>query len=267
MRAKDIIHPEDAKAIQLIKTVPGCEKLIRLFMKLGYEAQYRGENLGNMVQVTTYSYPRVYVLFKEVIKKVGIKEPELYIYNDPVINSYTYGETNTFIALSSGLIEKLTDEELKGVIAHECGHILCKHTLYKTMFRTLRDMGIILGLIHKTMFAPLFLALQYWNRTSEFSADRCGAAIIGEETYQSVLAKLASGLKEDSGTSRRMVEQGKQYEAFKHSSVWNRIQQEYRCALYSHPQLCTRALDLDRWKNSYIYKTLRSTITHNSYHQ
>ena len=35
MKATDIMHPEDAKAIQMIKSVPGYEKLVRLFMKLG----------------------------------------------------------------------------------------------------------------------------------------------------------------------------------------------------------------------------------------
>ena len=52
MKATDIMHPEDAKAIQMIKSVPGYEKLVRLFMKLGYEMQYRGENLANMIRVT-----------------------------------------------------------------------------------------------------------------------------------------------------------------------------------------------------------------------
>ena len=49
------------------------------------------------------------------------------------------------------------------------------------MFRTLRDMGAFMGLIHRTLFAPLYLALQYWNRKSELSADRCGMIITSEE--------------------------------------------------------------------------------------
>ena len=257
MRAQDIMHPEDAKAIQMIKSVPGCERLVRKFMELGYEARYRGENLANMIQVTSRNFPEIYAPFKEVVKRVGIKEPELYVYNDPVMNAYTYGETNTFIALSSGLVEMMSREELKGVIAHECGHILCKHTLYLTMYKTLSDMGIFLGMIHRTMFAPLYLALQYWSRKSELSADRCGAAVVGEEIYQSALVKLASGMKDSSGQPHRLVEQGKEYEAFKRSSLLNRIQQECRCIFYSHPQLCTRALELDRWRTSFAYRQQR----------
>ena len=260
MRATDIMHPEDAKAIQIIKGVPGYEQLIRMFMKLGYEAQYRGENMANHIRVTTESFPEIYRLFKTVVANVGIQEPELYIYNDPEMNAYTYGETNTFIALSSGAVEKMNGEELMGIISHECGHILCRHTLYSTMFKTLTEMGSVFGVIHRTLFAPLYLALQYWNRKSELSADRCAAVVVDEEVYQSALVKLASGLKDVTGKARRLVEQGKQYESFKSSSLWYRIQQEYRCMFYSHPQLCTRALELDRWKDSYSYRVLRYTV-------
>lgn len=259
MRATDIMHPEDEKAIQIIKGVPGYEQLIRQFMKLGYEAQYRGENMANHVKVTLESFPDIYRLFKKVIKKVGIREPELYIYNDPEINAYTYGETNTFIALSSGAVEKMHEEELMGIMAHECGHILCKHALYSTMFKILTERENIFGTIHRALFAPLYLALKYWNRKSELSADRCAAVVVDEEVYQSTLLKLASGLKDITGKSRQLVEQGKQYEAFKRSSLWHQAQQEYRCMFYSHPQLCTRALELDRWKNLYNYKELRYT--------
>ena len=258
MRAQDIMHPEDAKAIRLIKSVPGCEVLVRKFMKLGYEAQYRGENLANMIKVTSRNFPDIYAIFKEVTVKIGIMEPELYVYNDPMMNAYTYGETRTFIALSSSLVERMSKEELKGIIAHECGHILCRHMLYLTMYETLKEMGVFLGLIPWMMFSPLYLALQYWNRKSELSADRCGAAVVGEETYQSVLIKLASGMKEESRQPDCLVEQGKAYEALKCSSLWNRIQQEYQRIFYSHPQLCVRALELDRWKVSYAYRSQRN---------
>ena len=72
MKATDIMHPEDAKAIQMIKSVPGCEQLIRVFMKLGYEAQYRGENLANHIKVTLKSFSEIYRLFKERSKSTRL---------------------------------------------------------------------------------------------------------------------------------------------------------------------------------------------------
>ena len=257
MRAQDIMHPEDAKAIQAIKSVPGYERLAKKLLRLGTEAQYKGENLANKVQVTPQSFPDVYAPFKEVVDRVGIKEPDLYVDNDPMIDAYTYGETHTFIVLSSGLIEKMSREELKGVIAHECGHILCKHTLYLTMYRMMESTGLLLGLIHRTLFAPLYFALLYWKRKGELSADRCGAVVVGEEIYQAALLKLASGMKESSGQLYRLVEQGKEFEALKRSSLLNRIQQECQCIFYTHPQPCVRALELNRWKMSYAYRRQR----------
>lgn len=197
MEAKDIMHPEDAKAIQAVKMIPGMDKVIACFIKFGFEQRFRGENLGNMIRVDAWNYPVLYHDFKELIQKVGIREPELYIYNSPYMNAYTYGETFTFIALTSGLIEHLDREELNSVIGHECGHILCKHVLYKTILITLEETGFLLGLIHRGLFLPIYGVLQYWNQKSELSADRCASVLVGEEVYQSALAKLASGLKSD----------------------------------------------------------------------
>lgn len=257
MKAKDIMHPEDAKAIQAIQKIKGVDNFIRMYMNMGYESLYRGENMANMIQVTEETFPEIYGAFQKVVNIVGINEPKLYIYNDPVINAFTYGETDTFIALSSGMIEHLDMEELKGVIAHECGHILCKHTLYMTILETIKDAGSFFRVISYSLLAPIFLAMQYWSRKSELSADRCGAAVVGEECYQRVLAKLASGMKHVSKNTRGLVEQGKLYIAFKRASLWNKVQQESRSMFYSHPQLCVRALELDRWKVSDNYKMLR----------
>lgn len=256
MEAKDIIHPEDAKAIKAIKGIPGLEKAIACFMKFGFEQQFRGENLGNMIRVDAWNYPVLYHDFQELVKKLGIREPDLYIYNSPYMNAYTYGETSTFIALSSGLIEHLDREELKSVIGHECGHILCKHVLYKTILITLEEAGYLFGLIHKGLFLPIYGALQYWSRKSELSADRCASVLVGEEVFQSALAKLASGLKSDKRDN--LIRQGRAYEEFRKSSLWNRLQQGYHTAFYSHPQLCVRALEVERWRYSFQYRHLFS---------
>lgn len=256
MEAREIIHPEDAKAIKALKRVPGLEKAVAYYMRLGFERQLRGENLGNMLRVNGRNCPVLYQDFKDVVRKVGIPEPELYIYNSPEMNAYTYGNTCVFIALSSGLIEHLDRVELLSVIGHECGHILCKHVLYKSMLHTLEEAGFWFDLIYQSLFLPVYGALRYWDRKSELSADRCASVLVGEEVFQSTLAKLASGLKsEDRGN---LTEQGKEYEEFRKSSLWNRLQQGYRTAFYSHPQLCARALEIDRWRQSYSYRHLVS---------
>jgi hypothetical protein len=79
MDAMMIMHPDDAKAIEVLQSIKGFDKVARMAMDYGYERLYRGENLGEMVQVTGDNFPQVYYPFLEVVKAVGINEPEIYI--------------------------------------------------------------------------------------------------------------------------------------------------------------------------------------------
>lgn len=255
MEAREIMHPNDAKAIQCMQELRGFNALVRLYMKMGGENLHRGMNLGSMLRVTADSDERVYRLLGEVVAKIGIKTPDLYIYNDMDMNAYTYGESKPFIALSSSMVERMDDDELKGVIAHECGHILCKHSFYGTLMHTMENMGHLFRLISKTLTLPIYAAMTYWSRQSELSADRCAAVVVGNECYQRVLVKLASGRK--GKINHTLIEQGKDYEAHKRASWWNRMLQEVRCAANTHPDLCVRAMELDRWCHSAKYEELR----------
>ena len=256
MKATDVMHPEDAKAIQVLRKMKGLDRLIKLMMENGYENIFRGQNLGSMVKVDKHNFPALHSAFTGVVEKVGIKEPELYIYNDPKMNAYTYGETNTFIALSSSLVERLNMGEVRCIIAHECGHILCKHTLYKTLLRTIEELGIWLELISYAAFGPILMGMQYWSRKSELSADRCAAAVAGEKNFQTAMLKLACGMSEIKGDPYQLVIQAREYHQFENDSWWNKIQQNCRIAFDSHPQMCNRAYEIDRWKNSWQYRKL-----------
>ena len=256
MDPKMIMHPEDAKAIQALRSLKGFDKVARFAMEYGYEHLIRGENLGEMIRVNGDNFPQMYYPFLKVVKAVGIDEPELYIYNDPVMNAYTYGDTSPFIAISSSTVEKLSQEELMGVMAHECGHILCHHTLYNTMLAILLNTGFAVQIISETALMPIMAALRYWSRCSEYSADRCAAAVVGERTFQMENLKMTCGLDEVYGSPYQLVEQARSYEEHCTGSFWDRIQQTLRTLFYTHPQSCQRALEIDRWKNSWQYKTL-----------
>ena len=227
------MHPEDAKALQMLKKLKGFDDLIRCMMENGYEKQFRGDNLGCYLKVNDH--------------------------NDPVMNAYTYGETNTFVAISSSLIERLSIDELRSVMAHECGHILCQHTLYNTLLRTIEELGTLLQIISYSALGPILMAMQYWSRKSELSADRCEAAVVGVEVYQRTLLKLTCGLSKIEGSPYQLVEQAREYHQMKQESWWDVIQQNCRIAFNSHPQSCERAWEIDRWKNSWQYRKLRST--------
>lgn len=260
MKATDIMHPEDQKAISALKKIPFIDEICRTTLELAHERIYRGENLAMMVKVDMNYMPELYMDLKAVTKTVGIKTPELFVYNDPVMNAFTFGETNPFICVSSSLIEKMNREERKAVLAHECGHILCQHVLYNSVVEALRMISEKFGIIGSTMTGPAKLALLYWSRRSEFSADRCAATVVGERVFQTSMLKLALGLSDAGNDPYRLVRQAKEYHQYEQRSTWDYIQQNCRMAFYSHPQYVNRAYEIERWKNSYSYKRLRQSI-------
>lgn len=237
--------------------------MCRATLEIAYERIYRGENLGMMVKVNSSYMPELFEDLKSVTRIIGMNTPELFIYNDPVMNAFTFGETNPYICVSSSLIEKMNREERKAIIAHECGHILCQHVLYGSVVKTLRMIGQDFGIIGSTLTGPVRLALQYWSRRSELSADRCAAAVVGERTFQASMLKLSLGLADAGSDPYRLVRQAKEYHQHAKSDIWSRIQQNCRVAFFSHPQNVNRAYEIDRWKNSYAYKRLRQSIATN----
>ena len=125
MKPTDIMHPEDAKAISVLKKIPLIDSICREVLEFAEENIYRGENLAMMMRVTPTCMPDLNSDMSAVVSKVGIEMPDLYVYNDPVMNAFTFGETKPFVCVSSSVIEKMTREEVKAILAHECGHILC----------------------------------------------------------------------------------------------------------------------------------------------
>jgi heat shock protein HtpX len=73
---------------------------------------------------------RVYNLVENLCIQQGMKTPAIYIIDDDSLNAFASGinEKTYAITLSKGIIEKLNDEELEGVIAHELTHIRNRDT-------------------------------------------------------------------------------------------------------------------------------------------
>jgi Zn-dependent protease with chaperone function len=154
----------------------------------------------------------------------------------------------------------MTIDEVRCIMAHECGHILCQHTLYNTLLRTIEELGTFFQIISYSAFGPILMAMQYWSRKSELSADRCAAAVVGERVYQTTMLKLTCGLSRIDGSPYQLIEQAHEYHQMEHESWWDVILQNCRIAFNSHPQMCERALEIDRWKNSWQYRSLREAL-------
>lgn len=163
---------------------------------------------------------RVYNLVENLCIQLGMKTPAIYIIDDDSLNAFASGinEKTYSVTLSKGIIEKLNDEELEGVIAHELTHIRNRDTrlliisiifvgifafLSQMALRTLRFGGgrkkdggyIILIAIAVTAvcyFISLFLRFGI-SRSREYLAD-AGAAEMTKKPYA-----LANALKKIDG--------------------------------------------------------------------
>jgi len=75
--------------------------------------------------ITKEENPYVYRLVENLCITAGLAIPKVYIISDPNINAFATGRAPQYasIAITTGAIEKLENEELEGVIAHELSHV------------------------------------------------------------------------------------------------------------------------------------------------
>jgi heat shock protein HtpX len=152
--------------------------------------------------VTRASAPELYALVQELAGRAQLPMPALYLIESDQPNAFATGRDphHSAVALTRGLMQSLSREELAGVIAHELAHIKNRDTLTMTIAATIAGaIGFLgqfafffggsrdgertnpLAAILVMIFAPLAATLVQMaiSRTREFSADRLGAAICG----------------------------------------------------------------------------------------
>lgn len=75
--------------------------------------------------ITKEQNPYVYRMIENLCITAGLSKPKIYIINDPAINAFATGRDpeHASIAVTTGAIDNLENEELEGVLAHELSHI------------------------------------------------------------------------------------------------------------------------------------------------
>ena len=127
------MHESDMVALQALKAIPGFTPLLKAYMKVWSEQQYRIQNMATNIRISEKQMPKYYYMLFPICEKLGIEVPELYLELNVRPNAYTGGDTKPFIVMTSGLLDTLPEELIPTVLAHECGHIACHHVLYHTM--------------------------------------------------------------------------------------------------------------------------------------
>jgi len=258
MSPSDFIHPEDAAALQQMESIPGFGTLIKKVLAVGIENLQYGVNMASTIRLSERQLPDLYRHLPPICHKLGIREPELYLKMDPIPNAWTFGDTRIYITLTSGLVDMLTDEELDSVIAHECGHILCRHVLYHTVAEWVKSGLASLGILG-SLAVPIEYALLYWSRKSELSADRAAAIVTSPEIVASVQARLSGG--PSSITSKidlnEWAKQADEYDRIQNSGLWNKTLQLSVIAGLDHPFAAVRVREILNWGESEQFRRIR----------
>lgn len=248
IRPIEYIHPEDEAARRNMEAIPGFAAAMKLFMRYYSEQLFHGLNMANKIRLSPKQLPNIYEKLPPICKKLSIKEPEFYLEMSPFPNAYAMGDTRTMITVTSGLLEYLTDEEVSAVIAHECGHIACRHMLYYTMAQLLLQNINNMGLLGDAI-TPIFWALQYWSRRSELSADRAGAVALGSiERIVEVQIRLAGGpasITKDVNIDE-FVKQADYYDTLQDNN-WDKFLQNWSILESSHPYAAIRVREILKW--------------------
>lgn len=102
---------------------------------------------NNAKPITKEDNRYVYNLVENLCITAGLPVPKIYIIDDPAINAFATGRKPEMasIALSRGAVEKLTNEELEGVIAHELSHVKNYDIRFMTLVAVLVGVIVILS--------------------------------------------------------------------------------------------------------------------------
>lgn len=257
----EFIHPEDAAALRQLESIPGFPALVKKVMALGLEQLQYGLNMATAIRLSPTQLPKLYRHLPPICEKLGINEPEFYLQMDPNPNAWTFGDTKIYVTITSGLVELLDDEELDAVIAHECGHILCRHVLYHSIARYILSGADFLGILG-SFTVPVQFAIYYWQRKSELSCDRCASIITSPEVVARSMARLAGGSKDITHklNMEEWARQADQYDQIKNDGLWNKTLQLAVVAGQSHPFSAVRVREILKWGDSTQYKSLMQNL-------
>jgi heat shock protein HtpX len=160
--------------------------------------------------------PRLYQMVRDLTTRAGLPMPKLYVIPQEQPNAFATGRNpeHSAVAVTAGIRKLLTEDELRGVLAHELGHVRNRDILLTSVVASIAaaitwigymalwvggdndgPLGII-GPLLLWILAPIAAAIMQMaiSRQREYGADATGAEICGNpESLASALLRLESG--------------------------------------------------------------------------
>ncbi|GLK79294.1 zinc metalloprotease HtpX [Methylopila turkensis] len=177
--------------------------------------------MTNAQEVDAHSAPEFYAMVRDLAARVQLPMPRVYIIHEDQPNAFATGRNpqNAAVAATTGLLNRLSREEVAGVMAHELAHVKNHDTLVMTITATIagaismianfgflfsgnrennQPMGMI-GSIAMMILAPIaaMIVQMAISRTREYQADKLGAEICGRpEWLANALINIERGARQ-----------------------------------------------------------------------
>jgi len=202
--------------------LPGLIIFVLLAGAFNFFAYWKSDALALRMagarEVSPEEAPRLHRIVEEVVSLTSLPKPKVYIVDNPSPNAFATGRNpqHAVVAATTGILSLLDDREMKGVIAHELGHVGNRDILIGAVAATLA--GAIAWVTHSMMFGMMFggrrnndnalLAIAAIilmpiaasivqlsiSRGREYEADRTGAKTTHDpDALADALAKLEQG--------------------------------------------------------------------------
>jgi Zn-dependent protease with chaperone function len=252
-------HPADRRATSAFEKFPLVPELMRRVSQLGIEERFRAHHMYNSVQLGSRQLPSLWNIVNEVAERLCIPPPRVFVSRRGEPNAFAFGRQSYSIVLTTELVDLMSDHELRGIIAHEMGHILCEHMLYM-------DVGLALSSGAMPALTKLLPGLEEsvaglfysWFRAAEYSADRAALLILEDpEPLASCLSRLAGvpqRFEKGEFDIGLFVAQAKDYDD--EAGFWSKLVTFGMGAFMTHPEPAKRVAALLDWAESEEYRAI-----------
>ena len=184
------------------------------FLSLAFSKQMARAMLSSCQQITqprSHVEQMIYGSVQEIARRLNITMPEVWVYESPDPNAFATGPTknNSMVAVSTGLLQNLKEDEVRAVLAHEMGHVYNGDMFTTTVLAGLmntfvyfismwvrrlfaeRDqamLGMVLSFALQIVLGILaMIPIMWFSRRREFGADAFSAKVYGKDAMISAL--------------------------------------------------------------------------------
>ena len=171
--------------------------------------------------VSSTEYPRLHEIVERLCSNNGLAKPKVAIVNSNIPNAFATGKSqkSSLVAVTTGLLVILDDDELESVIGHELSHVRSRDILVLTLAsvfstvawylmqfsfygglqarnRNSAGSGAIVLMVAIVTWIVSFLIIRAISRYREYSADRGGAIMTGKpDKLATALLKISGKIK------------------------------------------------------------------------